>query len=99
MAYPIPIPPVPVNVAPQSQASAGAKVNSGEVVRIALGREIRGTFVPEEKQAVGGGRTEENEWMLGRVLMLEEAMNEDLILLLHHLVSLLLLEKHATTDA
>jgi hypothetical protein len=38
-----------------------------------------------EKPSIG--RDEENEWMLGRTLLLDDTIPEDLVLLLHHLVS------------
>ncbi|WWC96475.1 hypothetical protein V866_003343 [Kwoniella sp. B9012] len=57
-----------------------------DAIRIAIGREYR----PEEEEVKprksgSVGREEENEWMLGRTLLLEEAVPEDLVRLMHHL--------------
>lgn len=60
-----------------------------DAIRISFGRAFRG--VPDERKPKqrtdSTGREEDNEWMLGRTLLLEEAVLEDVVLLMHHLVS------------
>jgi hypothetical protein len=84
MAYPIPIPPPPTSFAPQSQSSQ-KPASTPEMIRISLGGAFGGTKVTSK--ADGAGKVEDNEWLLGRTMILEEAMAEDLVLLSHHLVS------------
>ncbi|ODN93441.1 hypothetical protein L198_05306 [Cryptococcus wingfieldii CBS 7118] len=78
MPYSLPTPqapPAPVQVRPV----AGTPADS---IRVSVGKEYQDE---EEKKNQGVGREEENEWMLGRLLLLEEAVPEDLVLLMHHL--------------
>ena len=84
MPYPVPIPPPPTSYAPQSQ-SAQKPATSPETIRVAIGGPFGGVKIADKVD--GAGKVEDNEWLLGRVLVLEEAMAEDLVLLLHHLVS------------
>lgn len=55
-----------------------------EGIRINVGRRP----IPEEEELQGDAaiaRTEENEWLLGRALMLDEVINEDLVMLMYRL--------------
>ncbi|KAK4689020.1 hypothetical protein P7C73_g1097, partial [Tremellales sp. Uapishka_1] len=64
-----------------------AKVQSNSLsdgVRISLGRALQDE-TSETRKAPNVGREEENEWLLGRSLLLEEAISEDLVRLMHHL--------------
>lgn len=57
-----------------------------DAIRIGVGKSL----LAEEGEAVtkeAGGKEEDNEIMLGRTLLLEEPLSEDLILFFHHLVS------------
>jgi len=77
--YPVgaPLPPHPV--APQAKPSVAV-----DCVRLSVGRDWNdGKAKPQQSF----GKQEENEWMLGRMLLLEEAVPEDLVLLMYHLVS------------
>nr|XP_019045287.1 hypothetical protein I302_05676 [Kwoniella bestiolae CBS 10118]OCF24217.1 hypothetical protein I302_05676 [Kwoniella bestiolae CBS 10118] len=84
MRMPFPVPSTATSTQPPQLG-----VRSGvpaDAIRIAIGREYR----PEEEEVTprkkgGVGREEENEWMLGRTLLLEEAVPEDLVRLMHHL--------------
>jgi len=61
--------------------------SSPDAIKVNVGR--RSTEVPlasEHLGQEGGGKEDENEIMLGRTLLLEETISEDLVLLLHHLV-------------
>ena len=82
MPYPVPIPPQPVAYAPQMGVKPGIVP---ETIRVSLGAVFGGATTDKNDAA---GKVEDNEWSLGRVLVLEEAMAEDLVLLSHHLVSL-----------
>jgi hypothetical protein len=77
--YPIGVPLPAQPVAPQARPVVPA-----ECVRLSVGRDWKDG---KEKEEPSAGKQEENEWMLGRVLLLEEAVPEDLVLLMHHLVS------------
>ncbi|AFR98636.2 hypothetical protein C343_06613 [Cryptococcus neoformans C23] len=81
MPFPVPstTPPIPVTQDTKHDITAGA-------IRLSIGKEYQGGVVKKETTKEGSvGREEENEWMLGRVLFLEEAVPEDLVLLMHHL--------------
>lgn len=70
-------------------APGSAKTASpADAIRIGVGKSL---LVEEGDDApkVAGGKEEDNEIMLGRTLLLEEPISEDLILLLHHLVGLI----------
>lgn len=61
--------------------------SSPDAIKVNVGR--RSTEVPlvsEHLGQEGGGKEDENEIVLGRTLLLEETISEDLVLLLHHLV-------------
>ncbi|WRT68074.1 uncharacterized protein IL334_005049 [Kwoniella shivajii] len=79
--------PTPATIPPTQAPQLGVKPPTPtDAIRIAIGREYK----PEEEEKAPNkptsvGREEENEWMLGRTLLLEEAVPEDLIRLLHHL--------------
>nr|XP_018262052.1 uncharacterized protein I303_05067 [Kwoniella dejecticola CBS 10117]OBR84210.1 hypothetical protein I303_05067 [Kwoniella dejecticola CBS 10117] len=79
--------PVPSSISPSQPPQLGVRAGiPADAIRLAVGREYR----PEEeevarKKASPVGREEENEWMLGRTLLLEEAVPEDLVRLMHHL--------------
>lgn len=81
MPFPVPfaVPPIPVAQGVKQDITADA-------IRLSIGKEYQGIDVKKEVVKEGSvGREEENEWMLGRVLFLEEAVPEDLVLLMHHL--------------
>ncbi|WVQ73417.1 hypothetical protein IAR50_002989 [Cryptococcus sp. DSM 104548] len=80
MPYPLPIPqapPAPVQSRPVAEAATDS-------IRVSVGKDYQDEEATEKKKQ-GVGREEENEWMLGRLLLLEEAVPEDLVLLMHHL--------------
>lgn len=58
-----------------------------DAVKIGVGRSLIDEAGEQPAASDGGGKEEENEVLLGRTLLLEEPLAEDLILLLHHLVS------------
>jgi hypothetical protein len=62
--------------------------SSPDAIKVCVGQ--RSSEVPavtgEEQE--GGGKEDDNEIMLGRTLLLEETIPEDLVLLLHHMVCL-----------
>jgi hypothetical protein len=63
-----------------------------DALRVGIGREVQsdqleGAKPEEQSGGFGQGQAEGNEWMLGRTLLLDEAVQEDMVLLLHHLVS------------
>jgi hypothetical protein len=68
--------------------------SSPDAVKVCVGR--RSSEVPSkpEEGQEGGGKEDDNEIMLGRTLLLEETISEDLVLLLHHLVRPLPLSIH-----
>ncbi|ORY31849.1 hypothetical protein BCR39DRAFT_525741 [Naematelia encephala] len=82
MRFPVPIPSVPPTSGPQLNAKPSVPL---EAIRISIGREYDISPGCKAEKAESMGRTEENEWMLGRTLLLEEAVPEDLVLLMHHL--------------
>lgn len=58
-----------------------------DAIKVCVGR--RGVEDVEEDTSLSkdsGGKEDDNEVMLGRTLLLEETIAEDLVLLLHHLV-------------
>lgn len=58
-----------------------------DAIRVGVGKSLlveEGDDLPKD----AGGKEEDNEIMLGRTLLVEEPVSEDLILLFHHLVSL-----------
>jgi hypothetical protein len=59
--------------------------SSPDAIKVNVGR--RSTDVPLASLGQDvGGKEDDNEIMLGRTLLLEETISEDLVLLLHHLV-------------
>lgn len=54
-----------------------------EAIRLSIAKDWQAENAKVEQSI---GKEEENEWLLGRVLMMEEAPPEDLVLLLHRLV-------------
>ncbi|ADV25860.1 hypothetical protein I305_04819 [Cryptococcus gattii E566] len=81
MPFPVPfaVPPVPVAQGFKQDITADA-------IRLSIGKKYQDGDMKKEAVKEGSvGREEENEWMLGRVLFLEEAIPEDLVLLMHHL--------------
>lgn len=84
--------PYPV-VVPPSQISApilGQRPGlMPETIRVSVARQFTGTGLPKEvgDDTAPKGKSEENEWLLGRVLFLEDAIQEDILLLMYHLVS------------
>lgn len=69
-------------LAPVSARSA----SSPDAIKVCVGRRSADIPVVAEGQQEGGGKEDDNEIMLGRTLLLEETISEDLVLLLHHLV-------------
>lgn len=76
--YPTANPLAPVSARTASSPDA-IKVNVGR-------RSTEAPLVSEQLGQEGGGKEDDNEIMLGRSLLLEETISEDLVLLLHHLV-------------
>lgn len=61
--------------------------SSPDAIKVNVGRRSTGVpLVSEQLGQEGGGKEDENEIVLGRTLLLEETISEDLVLLLHHLV-------------
>lgn len=82
--------PVAVPSAPGSAPQMGQKpVIPPEAVRVHIARSPAPPPGPAEGDAAPaqGGKLEDNEWMLGRVLLLEDVLQEDLVLLFYYLVS------------
>ncbi|WWD18748.1 hypothetical protein CI109_103202 [Kwoniella shandongensis] len=82
MPFPVPSPATTAPTAPQLNVKQGTPPDA---VRIAIGRPYKTDEECTADKDVKGGREEENEWMLGRTLLLEEAVPEDMVLLMHHL--------------
>jgi hypothetical protein len=74
--YPVPIPLPTTTLAP--------KGTPAEAIRLSVAKDWTMSPKSSEQKA---GKEEENEWLLGRALLLEEAPPEDLVLLMHRLVS------------
>jgi hypothetical protein len=53
---------------------------------LVLGKEWKDEKPKEKTKETPAGRDEGNEWFLGRAVLMEEAVAEDIVLLLHHLV-------------
>lgn len=77
MPYPEPIP------LPQTTLLHKTTVPP-EAIRLTAAKEWT---LASDKAEQGAGKEEENEWFLGRTLLLEEILAEDLVLLMHRLVS------------
>ena len=79
MAYPVPAPSPPIPHAPQT------KPHATDPIRVSVGRDWP---VPQKPagEEVAVGKQEDNDWMLGRTLFLDEAVPEDVVMLMHHLV-------------
>ncbi|WWC88365.1 uncharacterized protein L201_003276 [Kwoniella dendrophila CBS 6074] len=81
--------PVPSTISATQAPQLGVRTGTPpDAIRIAIGRDFKseeeGT-APKKSSATSVGKEEENEWMLGRTLLLEEAVPEDLVRLMHHL--------------
>jgi hypothetical protein len=61
--------------------------SSPDAIKLCVGRLSSEVPTKPDEGQEGGGKEDENEIMLGRTLLLEETISEDLVLLLHHLVS------------
>lgn len=84
VAYPAIVPAAPGPAPQMGQKPAIAP----EAIRICLGREFaEQARITNGVSAQPTGQSEGNEWCLGRTLLLEDAVPEDLVLLLYHLVS------------
>jgi hypothetical protein len=86
--YPVPRPPSHPLAAPQLHVKPSTPQDT---LRVGIGKEIRDDVTVENgdlREHAAKGQAEGNEWMLGRALLLEEAVPEDMVLLMHHLVSL-----------
>lgn len=83
--------PYPVVVPPAQGAApllGQRPVVAPEAIRVAIARSWGGrTGKADTEGAPTSGKMEENEWLLGRVLLLEDAVAEDIVLLMYHLVS------------
>ncbi|WVR06613.1 hypothetical protein IAU60_003645 [Kwoniella sp. DSM 27419] len=85
LRLPFPMP-APTPATTQPHQLHAKPVTPPDAVRIAIGREYREEeHVSPSATKAGAGKEEENEWMLGRTMLLEEAVPEDLVRLLHHL--------------
>jgi len=85
--YPVPVPLLPA--APLHSRNGAANASPAEAIRLSLGRDLDDgprSDVQHEAPGAQVGKQEENEWMLGRTLLLDEAVPEDIVLLMHHLV-------------
>ncbi len=89
--YPVPIPPSTPVTAPQLLAKPTIPL---EAIRASVGRIYRAPSDVGKSKASDEsmGRGEDNELMLGRMLLLEDAIPEDAVLLIHHLVSLKMID-------
>ena len=82
--YPVPAPPPP----PQTHTLHAKPTSPADAIRLTIGRTFDGNATGEGDLPNGGmGKEEENEWMLGRTLLVEDPLPEDIVLLIHHLVS------------
>jgi hypothetical protein len=82
IAYPAASPLNPVSARTASTADA---------IKVCVGRSgLEGADDTADKGEEGGGKEDDNEVMLGRTLLLEETIAEDLVLLFHHLVGRLI---------
>lgn len=86
MPFPVAISPIATSAPPQLLTNNSVPP---EAIRLSVGREFRGVAAGRQpnKTSDSMGQEEDNEWMLGRTLLLEEAVPEDTTLLMHHLVS------------
>nr|ODN91829.1 hypothetical protein L203_01081 [Cryptococcus depauperatus CBS 7841] len=85
MRMPFPVPKCPSAPLPILPPGVQRDEGSSRATRIAIGKEYRGDEEESVRATERLGKEEENQWMLGRALLLEEAIPEDLVLLLHHL--------------
>jgi len=60
--------------------------SSPDAIKVCVGRRSSEVPTKTEDGQEGGGKEDDSEIMLGRTLLLEETISEDLVLLLHHLV-------------
>ena len=88
MRVPFPMASPPVAQAAASQSHAKPTI-AADAIRISVGREhtIEGKKNSETKDASETMGRDGNEWMLGRALLVEDNIPEDVVLLMHHLVS------------
>ena len=86
MPFPVAISPIATSAPPQLLTNNSVPP---EAIRLSVGREFRGVAAGRQpnKTSDSMSQEEDNEWMLGRTLLLEEAVPEDTTLLMHHLVS------------
>ncbi|KAL1405839.1 Beige protein-like 1 [Vanrija albida] len=74
---------------PNYERHAHHRSHSQQGVRVSIGRPWMGKDSASlgESFLLGGGGLgkEDNQWMLGRALLLEDVITEDLVLLMHHL--------------
>ena len=84
--FPVASPPAAHTAASQPHAKPTLVA---EAIRISIGREYskEGKNHREAKVASETMGQDENEWMLGRALLIEDMIPEDVVLLMHHLVS------------
>ncbi|OCF40285.1 hypothetical protein I317_05918 [Kwoniella heveanensis CBS 569] len=82
MPFPVPAPAV-ASTQPYQPHTRPAVPS--DAIRIAIGREYKTEEDEAPAKATSVGKEEENEWMLGRAMLLEEAVPEDLVRLMHHL--------------
>ena len=73
--------------------------SSPDAIRVCVGRTSSEVPIVTGTEQNGGGKEDDNEIMLGRTMLLEETIPEDLVLLLHHLVCLNFFPKGRTNIA
>ncbi|KAL7420576.1 Beige protein-like 1 [Cryptotrichosporon argae] len=74
--------------APATAPTTGGKPPATEGIRVSIGSEMPlGTGAGEGAATASSSlsRSEDDEWMLGRTLLLEETVSEDIVMLMHHL--------------
>lgn len=79
--YPVPAPPCP----PQAPTLNAKPVTSPDAIRLSIGKAWKGSDMDVQEAKVGVGREEDNEYLLGRSLLVEDALPEDIVLLMFHL--------------
>lgn len=79
--------PVPAPAAPVPNTLQAKPLLSKEAIRLVLGKEWKDEKPKRKTKETPAGSDEGNEWFLGRAVLMEEAVAEDIVLLLHHLVS------------
>ena len=84
MKMPYPVPPPHTKSAAPHTPHAKPDV-SPDAIRLSIARDLR-KVEERDSEMKGAGKEEENEWMLGRTVLIEDSAPEDIVMLLHHLV-------------